>query len=81
MATAYCGGNVPGRDGGLSMNAMVRMARSKRRPAAVARQVDEQSGGYIGADTSPGSGTTFSILLPRVFDAQEPLPAPSPPVS
>ena len=39
----------------------------------------KQSGGYIAVDTATGSGTTFTILLPRVFEATEPLPVPPPP--
>jgi two-component system, cell cycle sensor histidine kinase and response regulator CckA len=32
----------------------------------------KQSGGYIAVDSAPGSGTIFTILLPRVFEASEP---------
>jgi two-component system cell cycle sensor histidine kinase/response regulator CckA len=35
----------------------------------------KQSGGYIAVDSVPGSGTTFTILLPRVFEASEPVAA------
>jgi CheY-like chemotaxis protein len=42
----------------------------------------KQSGGYIAVDTAVGAGTTFTIMLPRVFDTSEPLtgglPADSP---
>ena len=31
----------------------------------------KQSGGYIAVDSSPGAGTSFTILLPRVFDAAD----------
>jgi len=33
----------------------------------------KQSGGYIAVDTAPGEGTTFTIMLPRVFDSQDAL--------
>jgi two-component system cell cycle sensor histidine kinase/response regulator CckA len=36
----------------------------------------KQSGGYIAVDSSLGSGTTFTIMLPRVFDKPEPVVAP-----
>jgi len=35
----------------------------------------KQSGGYIAVDTAPSSGTTFTVLLPRVFEEAEPLSA------
>jgi two-component system, cell cycle sensor histidine kinase and response regulator CckA len=37
----------------------------------------KQSGGYIAVDSGQGAGTTFTILLPRVFEASEPV-APVP---
>src|SRR5207237_3927248 len=38
----------------------------------------KQSGGYIAVDTAPHAGTTFTILLPRVFEAFEPVPVAVP---
>jgi two-component system cell cycle sensor histidine kinase/response regulator CckA len=38
----------------------------------------KQSGGYIGVESAPGEGTTFTILLPRVFAPAEQL-APATP--
>ncbi|MGH7636523.1 MAG: PAS domain S-box protein [Gemmatimonadaceae bacterium] len=32
----------------------------------------KQSGGYIAVDSTPDAGTTFTILLPRVFEATDP---------
>ena len=40
----------------------------------------KQSGGYIAVDTAPHAGTTFTILLPRVFEAFEPVPIAVPEV-
>ena len=34
----------------------------------------KQSGGYIAVESASGAGTTFTILLPRVFEASEPVP-------
>jgi two-component system cell cycle sensor histidine kinase/response regulator CckA len=33
----------------------------------------KQSGGYIAVDTAPGAGTTFTVFLPRVFEAADTL--------
>jgi len=33
----------------------------------------KQSGGYIAVDSAPGEGTTFTVFLPRVFEAAEPI--------
>ena len=38
----------------------------------------KQSGGYIAVDSAMGAGTTFTILLPRVFDVAEPTPGAAP---
>ena len=38
----------------------------------------KQSGGYIAVDTGVGRGTTFTIMLPRVFEIPEPAPSPAP---
>jgi two-component system cell cycle sensor histidine kinase/response regulator CckA len=35
----------------------------------------KQSDGYIAVDSAPGSGTTFTIFLPRVFETSEPIAA------
>ena len=35
----------------------------------------KQSGGYIAVDTAPGAGTTFTVFLPRVFEAADALTA------
>ena len=38
----------------------------------------KQSGGYIAVESTVGAGTTFTILLPRVFEEVDPLaPAPA----
>jgi len=37
----------------------------------------KQSGGYIAVDSSPGQGTLFTILLPRIFEQSEPVAAPA----
>ena len=34
----------------------------------------KQSGGYIAVESAEGRGTTFTILLPRVFEPSEPTP-------
>jgi CheY-like chemotaxis protein len=34
----------------------------------------KQSGGYIAVESAASAGTTFTILLPRVFEEAEPLP-------
>jgi two-component system cell cycle sensor histidine kinase/response regulator CckA len=39
----------------------------------------KQSGGYIAVDSAPGAGTSFTILLPRVFDAADPIAAAATP--
>jgi two-component system cell cycle sensor histidine kinase/response regulator CckA len=39
----------------------------------------KQSGGYIAVDTELGAGTTFTMFLPRVFEAPEPAAPPPPP--
>jgi PAS domain S-box-containing protein len=39
----------------------------------------KQSGGYIAVDSAPGAGTSFTILLPRVFDIAEPTAAAATP--
>ena len=40
----------------------------------------KQSGGYIAVDSRIGEGTTFTIMLPRVFEPSEPAAAPQPEV-
>jgi len=35
----------------------------------------KQSGGYIAVESAPASGTAFTVMLPRVFEATEPLVA------
>ena len=37
----------------------------------------KQSGGYIAVESAEGRGTTFTILLPRVFEPSEPIPVAS----
>jgi two-component system cell cycle sensor histidine kinase/response regulator CckA len=37
----------------------------------------KQSGGYIAVESAPGSGTSFTVLLPRVFEPAEPTVAPA----
>jgi two-component system, cell cycle sensor histidine kinase and response regulator CckA len=37
----------------------------------------KQSGGYIAVESSPGGGTSFTVLLPRVFEPAEPTIAPA----
>jgi two-component system cell cycle sensor histidine kinase/response regulator CckA len=37
----------------------------------------KQSGGYIAVDSAVGAGTTFTIMLPRVFEVAEPVAAPA----
>ena len=39
----------------------------------------KQSGGYIAVDSAPGAGTTFTVLLPRVYEPAEALAVPSHP--
>jgi len=34
----------------------------------------KQSGGYIAVDSALGAGTTFTLLLPRIYEASEPGP-------
>jgi two-component system cell cycle sensor histidine kinase/response regulator CckA len=36
----------------------------------------KQSGGYIAVESTPGAGTLFTVLLPRVFEPAEPLAPP-----
>lgn len=38
----------------------------------------KQSGGYIAVDSTVGAGTSFTILLPRVYEPSEPLPVTPP---
>jgi two-component system, cell cycle sensor histidine kinase and response regulator CckA len=38
----------------------------------------KQSGGYIAVDSAIGAGTTFTMLLPRVFELPEPVPSAQP---
>ncbi len=35
----------------------------------------KQSGGYVALSSTPGAGTTFTILLPRIFEAADPASA------
>jgi len=41
----------------------------------------KQSGGYIAVESGPSTGTTFTILLPRVFEEADPLAPPASAVS